>query len=645
MSSHARESPLRWGILGLGRMAEHFAAALATGGRHRLVAVGSQSAERARHFARRFDALRGYAGYADLLADPEVEAVYVATPHTQHLALCLDAAKAGKHVLCEKPLALTRAAAERAFNAACHAERALLEAWMFRFHPLWEALRGEVRSGALGEVTHLEAAFGRAQDFDSDARVWRRELGGGALLDIGGYPVALARLVAQAACDDLPVEAWTVSGSALFADNGVDRCSLGTLNFQHRFMAQISASFCSETGSYARIYGTQAYLDVPNPFAQQTRDGLGYYRRIANADGRILAERRVGATLCPYLAEANYFADYLRQPARWPAARAFSLGNMATLERWRQAVGLHYPEAEGAQRHPKAYVQVPMAKPVESGEGRALRLLGESQLVLGVDKAMDDTAAFSLFDAFIDAGGRCFDTAQHYGDCEAQLGRWLRRRRLAEHVLVITKAGHTPHCEPAFLRHQVEGSLDRLGMSCLPMLLLHRDNLAFPASEFVNELEQLKAEGLIAAYGASNWATTRFDEAQAHAAPNSGFSLLSNQLAAARWHGPLWPGCVSAQDAATQAWLTSRQVPLLPWASQAQGFFAQAQTAHASLAERWWTPDNLARKAAFEKVAADEGISTTCAALRALRRKAYPCFPVIGPRTPAELRDSMRARD
>jgi len=177
--------PLRWGILGTGTIAHTFAQALQETATGRLVAVGSRGREAAERFAAELGAVRPHGGYAGLLADAEVEAVYIATPHPAHAEWAIAAARAGKHVLCEKPLTLNRADSERVVAAARAAGVTLMEAYMYRCHPQTERLAALVRDGAVGRLGLIEASFGFHCDFIPGHRLFANALGGGGILDVG----------------------------------------------------------------------------------------------------------------------------------------------------------------------------------------------------------------------------------------------------------------------------------------------------------------------------------------------------------------------------------------------------------------------------------------------------------------------------
>jgi predicted dehydrogenase len=188
-------SIFRWGILGTGNIAGQFARGLAALDDAALVAVGSRTAEAAEAFGERFGVSRRHASYADLASDPEVDAIYVATPHTLHKDNTLLCLEAGKPVLCEKPFAINAGAAEQMIAAARGRGLFLMEAMWTRFLPHVARLRELLAAGTIGEIRQVRADFSFRTDFDPQGRLFDPALGGGGLLDVGIYPVALASMI------------------------------------------------------------------------------------------------------------------------------------------------------------------------------------------------------------------------------------------------------------------------------------------------------------------------------------------------------------------------------------------------------------------------------------------------------------------
>jgi predicted dehydrogenase/aryl-alcohol dehydrogenase-like predicted oxidoreductase len=639
---------VNWGILGPGGIARAFAGQLPYSRTGRLVAVGSRDPERAAAFAAEFGAARAYGSYQDVLDDGEVDAVYLATPHPTHAEWVVRAAEAGKHVLCEKPLAVTWAHAMAAVEAARRHDVFLMEAFMYRCHPQIRALTELVRDGAIGAVHQIRATFAFAARFDPAGRLFAPELGGGGILDVGCYPVSAARLVAGAARGLPFAEPIGVTGTGRVGDSGVDEWALATLDFGDGLVAQVAAGTRLDADNLLRVYGSEGYLEVRQPWIPP-----------ADEPGRVVVHR-VGeevrevttAAVPQYAAEADVVAEHLEARQSPTMSWDDSLGNAAVLDAWRKAVGVEYPSERAvatvhgrplarAAGHRMPYGQLPgITKPV-------------SRLVMGVDNQRDLTHASVMFDDFVEQGGNCFDTAWLYGhgQLERLVGAWMASRDVRDQVVIIGKGAHTPHCDPESLRGQLAESLDRLRTDHVDLYLMHRDNLDVPVGEFVDAMEEERAAGRVRAYGVSNWTLDRVEQATEYArrTGRAGFAALSNHFSLAEAYAVPWEGCVHVTDPASRDWLRSHDLPLLPWSSQARGFFTGRarpdDRSDAELVRCYYSDDNFARLARAEELAAALGVPATAVALAYVLHQPFPTFPLIGPRTLAETHGSLRALD
>ena len=250
---------LRWGVLstakiGIGKVIPATAAAA----RCEVVAIASRDLGRAQAAASELGIARAYGSYEDLLADPDVDAVYNPLPNHLHAEWTIAAARAGKHVLCEKPLATTTGDAERMIEA-CEAEGVLLmEAFMYRLHPTWEAVRASVASGRIGELRVVQSWFSYFNDDPGDIRNIV-EAGGGALYDIGCYCVNLSRMLFGA-------EPERVQGSMMRDPiMGIDILTSAILDFDDG-MATFTCSTRAEPDQRVHIYGTEGRISVEIPF-------------------------------------------------------------------------------------------------------------------------------------------------------------------------------------------------------------------------------------------------------------------------------------------------------------------------------------------------------------------------------------------
>lgn len=255
----AAARPLRWGILAAGGIARKFATDIPAHTASTVVAVGSRSADRAEAFAEANGIARGHGSYEELVADPEVEAVYVASPNSEHRDHALLAIEAGKHVLVEKAFTQSAAEARDVLDAARERGVFAMEAMWSRFLPHMIALREVIGSGAIGEVVALYASHSQA--ISHVPRMAQLELGGGALLDLGIYPVAFAF--------DILGEPTAVHAFGHLTDAGVDATLAITFTYE-RAVAQLSSTMLARGHNMAEIAGTAGRITVEPTFFAPT---------------------------------------------------------------------------------------------------------------------------------------------------------------------------------------------------------------------------------------------------------------------------------------------------------------------------------------------------------------------------------------
>lgn len=253
-------SRVRWGILGAGSIAGRFAEALASLPEAETLAVGSRSQDTADRFAKAHGFSRAYPGYEKLAADPDVDVVYVATPHPFHAGnaeLCL---RAGKAVLCEKPFTVNAAEARRLVGLARKRDLFLMEGMWTRFFPLMGRLRRMLSDGTLGEPRMLVVDFGFRAEMDPASRLFDPKLGGGAMLDVGVYCVSFASMVLGR-----PVRG---TGLSHLGETGVDEQFAAALEHGEGRLSAITAGTRTASPHEATILGTEGYARVHSPWWQ-----------------------------------------------------------------------------------------------------------------------------------------------------------------------------------------------------------------------------------------------------------------------------------------------------------------------------------------------------------------------------------------
>lgn len=239
---------LRWGIQAPGVIAGQFVDSLRRFTDQPVVAVASRSTNRANEFARTHSISSAYGSYEQLLDDPEVDIVYVASPHSHHCEMAVAALQAGKHVLVEKPLAVTAAEGERIRDASVAAGRFAMEAMHYRFHPRIQVLNALLRSGELGDIRMVTADMGVSVPFDHDHRLFAPELAGGTLLDMGVYSIWLSVFVLG-----LPS---SVACFGHLTETGVDNQAVTVMSYANGQQAIASSSLTTFGSGLASVSGT-----------------------------------------------------------------------------------------------------------------------------------------------------------------------------------------------------------------------------------------------------------------------------------------------------------------------------------------------------------------------------------------------------
>ena len=251
------QKKIKWGIIGPGRIAHKFAQSLKCSETAEITAVGSRSTERAREFAKEYGINRYYGSYADLAAAPDVDIIYVATPHPAHFECAMLCLKAGKAVLCEKPFTLNAAETKTLIKTARASKLFLMEAMWMRYLPAIVKVKELLTQGVVGEIRIVKADFGNRIPWEPAGRLLNPGLGGGALLDVGIYPVSFASMV----LGDSPLK---TTGVAYLGETGVDEQFAAVLGYEAGRIAALSGAVRTSLPNEARIIGTEGYIRVPD---------------------------------------------------------------------------------------------------------------------------------------------------------------------------------------------------------------------------------------------------------------------------------------------------------------------------------------------------------------------------------------------
>ncbi|WP_127844804.1 Gfo/Idh/MocA family protein [Psychroflexus aestuariivivens] len=247
-----------WGILGLGKIAHTFAEDLLQAQDAKLYAVASRTKDKADTFAHKFNAEKAFGNYDELINDPKVDVIYIATPHAFHFEIAMQCLKAKKHILCEKPMCLNAKQTLELIEEAKSQNCFLMEGIWTRFIPATIMLLDLLKSNRIGKLISVEADFGFVSEFDSSSRLFNKSLGGGSLLDIGIYPVFLSLL-----CCGIPTE---IKAMARKTSTDVDSFCSMLLGFSKGEKAILKSSFECETPTEAIIYGSKGSIKLHSRF-------------------------------------------------------------------------------------------------------------------------------------------------------------------------------------------------------------------------------------------------------------------------------------------------------------------------------------------------------------------------------------------
>ena len=249
---------LNWGILSTARINRALIPPLQVSKRNHLLAVASRSQETADKYAREKKIQRAYGSYEALLADPEIEVIYNPLPNHLHAECTFKAVEAGKHVLCEKPLALSVDEVDTVKAASHKHGRVVAEAFMYRHHPLTLKVQEMVKDGSLGALKLVHGSFSFILSHEGDVRLYP-EMGGGSIWDVGCYPISYTRTILGE--EPLEVFGWQVTGQT-----GIDDTFVGQMRFKEDVLAQFDSSFVIPFHAFMEIVGSEGTLSIPHPF-------------------------------------------------------------------------------------------------------------------------------------------------------------------------------------------------------------------------------------------------------------------------------------------------------------------------------------------------------------------------------------------
>ena len=646
---------VNWGIIGPGSIARAFAHSIKNTTNAYLISVFGRNEGKSLSFANEFN-ISAENDLAKFLANPNLDAVYIATPHSDHFSYAFDSIRNNKHVLCEKPLTMNPFETMTLLDFASSSKKFIMEGYMYRSHPqtknLLDAL--DLFEG-IDQPIFIESNFGFKADVTPEHRLRNPDLGGGAILDIGCYPLSMSQLIAGKLLGKPFAEPISIDVTGRLDSTGVDAYSAADIKFSDAITAKIACAIDEELDRTLKIFSDNTSITISDPWhCGQFNNGnskiiihhKGSQESIEVNDSVGLFTREIDhATKC--ISEGLFESTFVTH--RETYAISF------WLENWRNALDIKCPKSKIKNSPIKSYslTKYPLTNLAECPVPNLTKL--GSRLALGCDNQVSELHAFTMFDHFYRNGGRIFDTAYIYnhGNGDKYLGSWIKNRGLESSVMVLGKGAHTPQCEPKFIRPQIIESLERLQLNSMDIFCLHRDNPDIPIDEFVSALNDVVDEGLVHLIGASNWTLSRFAAARDYAEESNmtPFSVISNNFSLAAMVEPVWPGCVG-MDSELLNYVNNEGLILFPWSSQARGFFIPKKSSvldhfsNPTMEEEkrvWHSEDNLLRRDRCFEMAKNKGIEPIEVALAYVISTSPNIIPLIGPRNVFETNSSIKA--
>jgi predicted dehydrogenase len=328
---------LRWGLIGAGNIAVKFARGLNSTEEATALAIGSRSLDKARKFAEAHKVERACGSYDEVLADSEVDAVYIALPNHLHAEWSIKSAQAGKHVLCEKPVTMNAAELEQVLAVVREQGVFFMEAFMYRCHPQWEKVREIIAAGSIGDVRVLHSAFAFDMGANFENTRMSNPMGGGGLLDVGSYCVSFARMIAGEEPEEVRAVAHIGERSR------VDEWMTGLLKFPSGLTAYFTSGIRCEVPPAADIYGSEGSIRITAPW-QPTEENAFV---IVNAGGKT-EEFQIKSGRDLYENEALHVAEHLDDRQAPAMNWEDSLGQVRTIDALRADMGLVWDQEKGA---------------------------------------------------------------------------------------------------------------------------------------------------------------------------------------------------------------------------------------------------------------------------------------------------------
>ena len=310
------QKPLNWGLLSTANINRALIKPLRASPRNRLAAVASRTQASAEAYAKDWRIPKAHGSYQALLDDPQIDVIYNPLPNHLHAEWSINALEAGKHVLCEKPFALTLAEVDAMIAAAQKTGKVLAEAFMYRHHPQTLKVKELVESGAIGKLQLIRGSFTFSMKRDVDIRL-DPAIGGGSIWDVGCYPISYARLIAGS--DPLEVYGQQVTGST-----GIDDSFFGQMKFANGVYAQFDSGFRTPYRTHLEVVGSEGTITVPSPFKPGLNEKITLHREDKTEVIKIPRQEL-------YIGEVEDMTDCILTGKTPRMTLADSRGNIATI--------------------------------------------------------------------------------------------------------------------------------------------------------------------------------------------------------------------------------------------------------------------------------------------------------------------------
>jgi predicted dehydrogenase len=341
---------IRWGIIGPGHIANRFADGLKESNSGRLIAIASNNDDRRKKFGDKYsiDLSLRFSNYDEIINCNDVDVIYISTPHTLHAEWTIKAAGKGKHVLCEKPAAVNFKEGQQIIEAVRQAGVFYMEGFMYRCHPQIPALLKVIKEDRIGQIKKITSSFG----FDMgkilpESRLFRQDLAGGAILDVGLYPISFSRLIAGTALGKKFINPISLTGQARIGDLGVDEVAKAILKFDNNIEAHVATAILEDMVNNAVIEGSEGKIELDQPWVPG-REGGPYHSKIkiSTHDKEDIVKFKGPEHLFFFEAElASQTILKQRQEVPHPGMTwEDTLGNLKVLDEWRKIIGYSLPQ-------------------------------------------------------------------------------------------------------------------------------------------------------------------------------------------------------------------------------------------------------------------------------------------------------------